>query len=556
VLSTLVIALAIQPATTWSQTQPPFPPPFPPETQAALQQIVEQQLAEAGTPGVLVGVWIPGRGTWVHAQGTGDVATGAPIRVSDTVRVGSIAKTFTATVLLQLVDEGRLRLDDRLEQYVPGVPNSDRITIRQVLGMTAGIFSYTADATFQAEYEANPLMPFSLEELLVILRRHPPAFPPGESVQYSDTNYYLLGLIVEQLTGQRVGEAIDQRILQPLRLTGTSYPTTPDMPEPYAHGYNAEPGGALRDVTRSNPAVAEAAGAMLSTLDDLRLWTEALVGGVLLSPTTQRERLQWSPFPGGEAFDYRYGLGIMAYDGLIGHSGGIVGYESLAFHLPEANATLVVLGNKSGLFGGGAAAPIFFDIAGLLFPERFPQPAATARGESAAPVQAQEERDPGPWPASTRPVGQDIPYAYCSTADTGTTCLFLGTWPSTPNDAVLLTCPPGASLITLDDASHEVRFSADSCAEAHFPATPSIISSARPRAFAAYALRQRGIDPTAANPLVDSCLAQSHQLLDALLPTLPGVTSFDELVDRIEQGMDREIGDVLDRGLAACPSGR
>ena len=171
----------------------------------------------------------------------------------------------------------------------------------------------------------------------------------------------------------------------------------------------------------------------------------------------------------------------------------------------------------------------------------------------AVPVQAQGERDPGPWPASTRPVGPDVPYANCATADTATTCLFLVTWPSTPNDAVLLTCPPGARLSW--DANYQVHFSAESCAEAHFPATPSIISSARPRAFAAYGLRERGLDPMAANPLVDSCLAQAYQLLDALLPTLPGVTSFDGLVDRIEQGMDRESGDVLDRGLAACPPG-
>jgi D-alanyl-D-alanine carboxypeptidase len=386
VISSLVIALVIQPASTWSQTQPPFPPPFPLETQAALQHIVEQHLTEAGTPGVVVGVWIPGRGTWVHAQGTGDLTTRAPIRVSDTVRIGSITKTFTATVILQLVDEGRFQLDDRLEQYVPGAPNGDRITIRQVLGMTAGIFSFTDDAAFAAEYDANPLMPFSLQELLVILRRRPPDFPPGEWIHYSDTNYYLLGPIIEQLTSQRVGAAIDQRILQPLRLTGTSFPTTPDMPEPYAHGYDTEPGGgALRDVTRSNPAVAGGAGAMLSTLDDLRLWTEALASGVLLSPTTQRERLQWTAMPVGEAVDIRYGLGILSFNGFIGHTGSIAGYESIALHLPEANATVVVLANKSGLFGGGAADPIFFDIARLLFPERFPQPAATARAESPAP---------------------------------------------------------------------------------------------------------------------------------------------------------------------------
>src|SRR5262245_36411840 len=99
----------------------------------------------------------------------------------------------------------------------------------------------------------------------------------------------------------------------------------------------------------------------------------------------------------------------------------------------------------------------------------------------AAPVQAQGEPDPGPWPASTRPVGPDVRYANCATADNGTTCLFLGTWPSTPNDAVLLTCPRGASLTW--DASYQLHSSAEGCAEVHLPATPSIISSARPRAF-------------------------------------------------------------------------
>src|SRR3954453_13366606 len=197
VLWGLALALAFPPRPAWSQAPPPYPLPFPPATEAALQQIVAQHLAAAGTPGALVGVWLPGRGTWVQAVGLGDVATGAPLRVTDTVRIGSVAKPFTATVLLQLVEEGRLRLDNRLEQYIPGVPNGDQITIRQLLGMTAGLFSYTADATFEADYDADPLMPFGLDDGLAIVHRHTPDFAPGESVQYSDTNYYLLGLIVE-----------------------------------------------------------------------------------------------------------------------------------------------------------------------------------------------------------------------------------------------------------------------------------------------------------------------------------------------------------------------
>ncbi len=384
VISTLLLALVIRPATTRLHTQPTLAA-FSPDVQAALQRIVEHHLTGTNTPGAVVGVWIPGRGSWVHAQGTGDLAMGAPIRVADTVRIASITKTFVATVTLQLVDEGQLRLDDRLEQYVAGVPNGDRITIHQVLGMTAGIFSYTEDPTFLAQYAANPLMPFSPQEVLVIVRRHPPDFPPGERLHYSDTNYILLGLLIEQLTGQRVGEAIEQRILQPLRLTGTSFPTTPEMPEPYAHGYNTEPsGGTLQDLTWTNPNVAWTAGAMLSTLDDLRIWARALATGALLSPTIQRERLEMTAIPGAEGFDAGYGLGFFSIAGFIGHNGGIPGYSSIAVHLPEVNATLVALVNKSGLEGGAADA-ILWDMARLLFPDRLPPPAANTTVKNPAP---------------------------------------------------------------------------------------------------------------------------------------------------------------------------
>lgn len=380
--SVLLLALAL-PATARSQTPPAFAP-FPPDTQAAMQRIVAQHLAETGAPGAVVGVWVPGRGTWVHAEGTGDVATGAPIRLADEVRIASITKTFVGTLILQLVDEGRLQLDDRLEQYVPGLPNGERITIRQVLGMTAGIFSFTEDPAFVAAYVADPLLPFSPEDVLAIVRRHPPDFPPGERFHYSDTNYILLGLISEQLTGQPVSEVIDARIIQPLRLTGTSFPTTPAMPTPYAHGYDAGSGGVLQDRTLSNPRVAWTAGAMISTLDDLHIWARALATGALLSPTAQRERLQWTPMGVEEALNPGYGLGIFEVAGFLGHNGAILGYSSIAVHLPEANATLVAIVNKSGLTIGPADG-IVWDIARLvLFPERFPPSPATT-SQSATP---------------------------------------------------------------------------------------------------------------------------------------------------------------------------
>ena len=304
----------------------------------------------AGAPGAVVGVWVPGHGTWVRAQGVGDVGTGAPITTADTVRIASITKTFTATVVLQLVDEGKLRLDDVLEPHVPGLPNGARITVRQLLGMTSGVFNILEDPAFLAAYEADPLLPFTPQEAIAIARTHPAAFAPGERFHYSETNYLLLGLIVERLTGRSAGEAIEQRIVR------------------YSPGPN---GGPLRDLTRTNPGVSWTAGAMVSNLDDLRVWVKALATGALLSPSTQQERLRMTAIPGGEPVDARYGLGIFSLVGFLGHNGAIAGYSTVAVYLPEEDATIVVLVNTSTLEGGATDA-ILFDVAGLLFPNRFP----------------------------------------------------------------------------------------------------------------------------------------------------------------------------------------
>lgn len=350
--------------------------PFPAEIQLALTNIVATSLAQTATPAALVGIWYPGKGTWLHAAGIGDLTTALPIHVDDHWRIASNTKTFTATVVLQLVDEGKLSVDDKLEQFVPGIPNGREITLRQVLGMRAGIFDYVADKTFAANYDRDPLLPFTPDQGIEIIKRHPPDFAPGATMHYSNSNYLLLGMIIEQVTGQSVGDAITKRIIQPLGLSQTSYPTTPEMPAPYAHGYEAVAvGDRLRDVTRSNPAVPGAAGAMISTLADLRIWVKALADGALLSPAVQRERLTWSRIPGA-ALDLRYGLGILDVNGLIGHNGGIAGYSSWMVHAPEENATVIMVTTRASE-EGGSADPIFIEIVRLLFPHRFPPSPAT-----------------------------------------------------------------------------------------------------------------------------------------------------------------------------------
>ncbi len=150
---------------------------FSSEEQLALTTIVESSLAQTNSPGALIGIWYPGRGDWTYAAGIKDLATAAPVTLDDYVRIASITKTFTATVILQLVDEGKLSLDDVLETFVPGIASGDQITVRQVLGMTAGIFDFVEDPIVSADYELDPLMGFTPRDAVEVIRQYP-ADPP------------------------------------------------------------------------------------------------------------------------------------------------------------------------------------------------------------------------------------------------------------------------------------------------------------------------------------------------------------------------------------------
>jgi D-alanyl-D-alanine carboxypeptidase len=358
---------------------------FPPRAERALDEIVKTGMAASDTPGMAAGVWIPGRGRYVKAFGVADTTTGRPFRLSDHVRIASITKSLTATAVLQLVDRGRLRLGDTLSSYVRGIPNGSTITVRQLLNMTAGVYDYTMDEAFGRAFDRDPLMAFGPRDAVRIVKRHEPSFAPGEGVSYSDSNYVLLGLVVQRVTDRPLGQVIRHRILKPLGMSHTSYPTGPAMPDPHARGYVEAPDGSLRDVTRVNPGVASGAGAMISTLGDLRIWARALAKGTLLSRETHRKQLRTVPFP-GQVLDVGYGLGVLDINDFIGHNGAIYGYGSAMFYLPRANATIVVEGNLSSNFSG-IPTSVFYGIANYLFPRQFETAEADHRRGAAAPAQ-------------------------------------------------------------------------------------------------------------------------------------------------------------------------
>ena len=348
---------------------------LPPEDVQAIDTIVAEIMSTEGVPGASVGVFAPGKGVLVKNYGLGDVPTGTPMRARDHIRIASITKTFAAVATLRLIDRKRLSLKDRLSEYVKGIPNGNRITIRQLIGMSAGIYDFTRNEAFNDAFSANPNIPFKPGDVLAILRdpANPPDFEPGARVQYSDSNYTLLGIIIRKITGRSPEAVIQDKIVEPLGLDDTSFPFTAAMPRPFARGYYAgdDGTGILRDYTFVNPAVAWTAGAMVSNLGDLRDWAVALGTGELLSKRLFRLQRAFRSLdiPG---FRLSYGLGMIKFDGWIGHNGAIYGYNSAMFFLPRTRTTIVVTANKSTNFSS-AALDIWFRIAMRLYPEQFDQ---------------------------------------------------------------------------------------------------------------------------------------------------------------------------------------
>lgn len=337
-------------------------------TPAVRQQVddaVQRVMKQANVPGVSVGIWTPNQDPYVKSFGVRDKSTGRAMSPDLFMRIGSETKTFTVTAVLQLVDQGKIGLDDTIGEYIDGVPNGDRITLRQLAGMRSGLFNYSADEDFYKALTSNPRKPFTPQQLLGYSFKHPVLFPPGEEFSYCNTNLILLGLLVEQISGQHLNDYIHEHILDPAGLGDTLFPTGAEFPTPHSQGYtNQTANGKVEDSADWNPSWGWAAGAMISTLDDLRIWARTVATGVLpdgdrmISPATQRQRLitPATPIPGAG-----YGLGIFNVQGWIGHNGSLPGYESLTIYLPSARATLVVVLNTDINYKNQEPSTLFGD---------------------------------------------------------------------------------------------------------------------------------------------------------------------------------------------------
>jgi D-alanyl-D-alanine carboxypeptidase len=316
-----------------------------PGFRAALEQIVND-----GVPGA-IGLARRGGRVVAAASGAADLATGRPMAVADRVRAGSITKTLVATVVLQLAVEHRLHPSDSIARWLPGVvPGGQAITLRELLQHTSGIYDYTNDPGFLKAVQADPARVWPPRALIAIAVAHPPLFPPGTAFRYSNTDYLLLGLIIQKTTGHPLGQELAARIFTPLSMRHTTLPVAQVTPPvPYAHGYLLHQPGAPGplDVTRASPSIGWAAGGVVSTAGDLARFYTALLFGQLLPPPLLRQMLTTIPIPtvpGG-----RYGLGILSVHtpcGIAwGHNGDFPGYYSNAFTTRGGGRQAIVLVN-------------------------------------------------------------------------------------------------------------------------------------------------------------------------------------------------------------------
>ena len=346
----------------------------------ALRPRLRQLADELLVPGGVVLVRSPQLGDWTMVFGTRSRGGGDPVQLGDHVRVGSNTKTWTGTVILQLVQEGRLRLDTPIGEYRPEVPNGRSITIAQLLEMRSGLFNYTETVEMNRILDDDPAYAFAPEELLALAFARPPYFPPGQAFYYSNTNTVLLGLLIEQLTGRPVAQEFQTRLFAPLGLRNTLLParTSTALPAPYARGYmygtNVETissqvlpeaqqaaarAGTLAPYhqTSVNPSWAWTAGSGISTAEDLARFVPALVAGGLLAAPLQRQRLDSiRPRDPSDPASPGYGYGLAQFGPMYGHTGELPGYNSFMGHDPVRQNTVVTWTNLNAAPDGRAPA--------------------------------------------------------------------------------------------------------------------------------------------------------------------------------------------------------
>jgi len=365
---------------------PPPPLPIPDSTQAApsvadpsvqsaIVAAVENDRKRFGghtpVPATLIGIWDGKGNNFIRAFGDADLEKKTPLTPADHFRIGSNTKTFVISVLLQLVSEKKLSLDDPLSRFSLGVtiPNAEGLTVRELCNMRSGLFEAYDTPEF-AKLNWKVPKDFNPRTLVAWAMKQKPYFQPGKGYHYCNTNYLLIGMIIEAITKDSVGNQIRKRLLEPFGLKQTFYPETEAMPSPWVHGYHLDKQGNWEDISNTIPvAFMGSAGAMISDMNDIRRWIELYATGKTCGAGTYQDLINCIPFLGNTSF----GLGITCSEGWYGYSGALPGYNTADYYSPETGITIVAWINYQAKEPvEGVASVMVRDIARILTPYHVP----------------------------------------------------------------------------------------------------------------------------------------------------------------------------------------
>lgn len=347
---------------------------------AAADKLAAEALSNTGAAGLSIAV--ARNGKVIHSRGYGLAEVEHDVKANGNTmfRMGSITKQYTAAAIMRLVEQGNLGLDDPITKYVPTYNTHGReITIRHLLTHTSGIKSYTELKRVMVD---EPEREFTHQEMLDMVQNEPLAFEPGTSFAYSNTGYYLLGMVVEKVSGKSYCQYLQDSFFGPLGLTRTRCDSNTEIIKNRAQGYTVE-GGKLVNDRGLATGTTFAAGGLLASAQDLVVWAEALAAGKVVSPASYK--LMSTPFAlvGGGANDYGFGLFIDSFEGhaRIQHGGNTFGFTSILARFPDDAVTIAVISNSLPISSTRIANALSREALGVVEPA---PPKAVALSEADA----------------------------------------------------------------------------------------------------------------------------------------------------------------------------
>jgi Beta-lactamase class C and other penicillin binding proteins len=343
-----------------------------PVTRTGIARYAERVMAAAYRPDAPGAAVLVARGDKIlfrGARGLADVSTGTPLRADSVFRIGSVSKQFAAAGLLKLVEAGKVSLDDPITKYVPGFPNGEHITVLELLNHTSGVKDYTSIPAWREGAIDKDL---STAQLIAIFSHAKPDFAPGSNWSYSNSGYVLIGAVIEAASGQSWHDYLREALFQPLGLSHTGYGGDPKLAAQQVHGYSLDDGKVVpaRVVSMTVP---HAAGALVSTVDDLLKWNRALNEGRVLRNSSYLRMIT----PVGKAREAKYGFGVelstVQGHPMLDHGGNIFGFESMLEYLQGPDISVIVLQNTDRNDNDKSPEAIARKLAAEALGEPYPQ---------------------------------------------------------------------------------------------------------------------------------------------------------------------------------------